>query len=264
MTSQDAPGTGPESVVPSQSREGKPTPPTDRILLKKAILFMGLALLAGAAAWEVGEYTMGYAKVSRAAAENYRDSTALNREMPGVNATNGALTFGVFGGLLGMAMGLGGGLTRRSPIHALMGAIAGLLLGAVAGGLPSLWVMPWQWRHRNDDPSTQQLLMPLLVHFALWGATGLAAGLAFGLASGGSRPYRILEAALAGLAGAMLGTFVFEMAGAILFPLDHTASPFSSTAGTRLLARLCVAGFVGLGALRSLPTAKTAAVDDLQ
>jgi hypothetical protein len=215
-------------------------------------LVLGLAMLAGVAAWRVGESTFGYFQPSLAASENFRDPSALNREMLGVSARNGALTFGVLGGLLGLALGLAGGLSRRSAHGALRGAVAGLILGAAAGALPSLAVMPWQWQHRNDDPSTTELFMPMMVHFGLWSGAGLAAGLAFGIGSGGSQPARLIEAALAGLVGAVLGTFVYEMLGAFLFPLAHTANPFSTTPETRLLARLCVAGFVGLGAVGTL------------
>jgi hypothetical protein len=133
----------------------------------------------------------------------------------------------------------------------------GLILGTAAGALPSFAVMPWQWRHRNDDPSTTELLVPLMIHLALWSGVGLAAGLAFGIGSSTGKPSRILEAALAGLVGAMLGTFVFEMVGAFVFPMEATASPFSETPGTRLLARLCLAGFVGLAAIRCIPPTRT-------
>jgi len=217
-----------------------------------SILVLVLAMLAGVAAWLVGEYTLDYFKPSEAAAENYRNPRALNLEMPGVESRNGALAFGALGGLLGLAMGLAGGLSRRSSHWALMAAMVGLILGTAAGALPSFAVMPWQWRHRNDDPSTANLVMPLLVHLGLWSGVGLTAGLAFGIGSGGFKPSRLFETALAGLVGAMVGTFLFEMAGAFLFPLAMTADPFSVTPSTRLLARLCVAGFVGLGAIRSL------------
>jgi hypothetical protein len=217
------------------------------------LLVLSLAILAGVAAWLVGESALDYFKPSDAAASQTYNFEPLNREMLGVSAHNGALTFGVLGGLLGLALGLAGGLSRRSGHGALMGAVAGLILGAAAGALPSFAVMPWQWRHRNDDPSTILLLTPLLVHLGLWSAIGLAAGLAFGIGSGASTPSRLCESALAGLVGAMLGTFVYEMLGAVLFPMDRTADPFSATSGTRLLARLCVAGFVGLFAIRSIP-----------
>jgi len=257
MTLHDSASTGTEPHDPSLSSGPKPSmgDPGPRGLIW--VPLMVLALLGGTLAWLVGEKTFEYASPSRAASENYRDPTALNKEMPGVNSINGALSFGVLGALLGLALGLGGGLLRRSAISAMNGAVAGLILGAAAGALPSLVVMPWHWRHRNDDPATVELLVPLLMHFALWGASGLAAGLAFGIGTSGAKPFRLIEAALAGLVGAMLGTFVYEMAGAILFPFAQTASPFSATSGTRLFARLCVAGFVALGVIRAIPPSKT-------
>jgi hypothetical protein len=254
MVSQEAASSGADPIVPAAPQETRPAGAAWPGKLLNWVLILGLAMLAGVGAWVAGESTSVYFQPSPAAAANYRDSRALNLEMPGVNARNGALTFGVLGGLLGLALGLAGGFCRRSPDGALMGAIAGLILGAAVGALPSFLVMPWQWRHRNDDPATLSLLVPLLIHLGLWSGVGLGAGLAFGIGSGGFRPARLIESALAGLVGAMLGTFVFEMVGAILFPLDHTASPFSATSTTRLLARLCVAGFVGLAAIRSLPS----------
>jgi hypothetical protein len=217
------------------------------------LLVMGLAMVAGGCAWLSGEFTLDYFKPSAAASENHRDPSALNREMLGVSARNGALAFGPLGGLLGLALGLAGGLSRRSASGALMGAFAGLILGAAAGALPSFGVMPWQWRHRNDDPSTTELLIPMFVHLGLWSGAGLTAGLAFGIGRG-FKPSWLFQAALAGLIGAMLGTFVYELGGAFLFPLERTANPFSDTASTRLLARLCVAGFVALGAVLALPS----------
>ena len=51
----------------------------------------------------------------------------------------------------------------------------------------------------------------------------------------------------------MLGTFVFEMLGAILFPLAGTAQPIAVTSPTRLLARLCVAVLVAVVLALALP-----------
>jgi hypothetical protein len=253
MTSDDPAAAGSETPVPSQSQATKASTMGlgARALIGMAV--MCLALLAGLAAWQVGEHTLDYAKPSAAAAENYRDPSGLNAEMPRVNAINGALSFGVLGGLLGLALGLAGGLCGRSWAGALTGAVAGLILGAAAGSLPSFAVMPWQWRHRNDDPNAADLLVPLFIHLALWSAIGVASGLAFGIGCRRIRPSRLVGTALAGLVGAIVGTFVFEMVGAMLFPFAHTADPFSATSGTRLLARLCVAGFVAIGAIRSLP-----------
>src|SRR5262245_45870049 len=204
MSSPDASSMGAEPVVPPQPRGPKPSTAIPGAPIRIWLLVTTLALLAAAGAWAAGERTFDYFKASLAASENYRDQTGLNREMPGVNARNGALTYGVLGGLLGLALGAAGGLTGRSAGRAVLGAVAGLILGAAAGALPSFAVMPWHWRHRNDDPATLDLFVPLLIHLALWSGAGLAAGLAFGIGSQGSKPTRLIEAALAGLMGAML------------------------------------------------------------
>jgi hypothetical protein len=252
MASPDAASPGTDSVAAAPSQPS----PSSSVGLSWTIgpWTLVLALLAGAAAWLVGESTFDYFKPSLAASENVRgfNPFLLNQEMPGVRARNGAATFGALGGLLGLALGLAGGLSRRSAVGVLLGALVGLILGTAAGALPALAVMPWQFRHRHDDPSTSSLFMPLLIHLGLWSTVGLAAGLAFGVGAGASPPSRIIRAALAGLVGAMMGTVVFEVVGAVLFPMAHTPDPFSATSGTRLMARLCVAGFVGLGVICSL------------
>jgi hypothetical protein len=242
-----------EPVVPALSPGSKPSTGGLGAQIRGWVLVMGLAMLAAVAGWLVGERTFHVFKASLAASENYRDPSALNKEMPMVNARNGALTYGALGGLLGLAMGLAGGLAGRSVGRTVIAAIVGLILGAVAGALPSFVVMPWHWQHRNDDPATLNLMAPLLMHLGLWSAAGLAGGLAFGIGSQGLKPARLFESAIVGLVGAMVGTFVYEMVGAMLFPFAHTADPFPETPGTRLLVQVCIAGFVGLGAIRLLP-----------
>ena len=128
-------------------------------------------------------------------------------------------------------------------------AAVGLILGAAAGALPSFAILPWQWQNRNDDPSSTDLIMPLLIHGGLWCGLGAAAGLAYGLGRGGLKPRPLLEGALGGLIGAAIGTVFYELVGAMAFPLAKTTSPFSATASTRLLARLSVAVFTALGAV---------------
>lgn len=252
MTLQDGAAPGVEPVGLDGPRAPKHWTAGVTTQIRVGMLVLALAMLTGVAAWLVGEYTMSVFQASKKASENYRDPTGLNLEMPRVNALNGALTFGAFGGLLGFALGLGGAFSGRAPNRALVAAIVGLYVGAAMGAVPSLVLMPWHWHHRNDDPSTTELLMPLLLHMGLWSGIGLGAGLAFGVGSTGFKPLRLCGAAFAGLTGAILGTFVYEVVGAFLFPLDHTADPFSDTIRTRLLARLCIAGFVSLGVACSL------------
>jgi hypothetical protein len=256
MTSQDPSSTGGEPVGASPSPGPNSTTAGLAARGRAWLLILGLAMLAAVVAWQVGEATYDLFKLTPAVAANFRDPTGINREMPVVNSRNGAVAYGALGGLLGLALGLAGGLVARSAGRAALGAVAGLILGTAAGAFPSFIVMPWHWAHRNDDPASLNLLAPLLIHLGLWSAVGLAAGLAFGLGSQGSRPARVLEAALVGLVGAMVGIFAYEMIGAFLFPADHTVDPFPGTSAMRLLARLCIAGFVGLGVVRALPPAE--------
>lgn len=215
------------------------------------------ALLAGVAAWLVGEATLGYFKPPLSISERYdRGFAALNQAQAKANGENGAVAFGALGGLLGLALGLAGGLSRRSVGAALAGAFVGLTLGAAAGALPAFVIAPWQWHHRSDDPDNAQLLMPLMLHAGLWCGLGAAAGLAYGLGRAGAKPGPLVAATLGGLVGAAAGTVVYEVVGALGFSLSETTNPISSTSSTRLLARLCVAGFTAAGVVLSLQAAR--------
>jgi hypothetical protein len=251
-----SPGAG-EPVPPSVPPENPPavaaTAPASASRLSRWGLILVLGLLAGLAAWLVGERTYNFARPSLAASENYRDSTALNKEMPRVCAINGALSFGALGGLLGLAMGLAGGLVGGSPVRAAIAALIGLILGVAAGALPSLVLMPWYWEHRGDDPATLDLMVPLMLHLGLWSGAGLAAGLAYGIGSCGDRKVRIIQAALGGLIGALVGICFFEVVAAILLPFDYTANPFAETSRARFFARVAVTLFVALGVLNAYP-----------
>lgn len=210
------------------------------------------AALAGLAAWGVGELTLDRLKPSSTASADPYAFSALNDQIARINSINGATSFGALGGLLGLALGVVGGWSRRSRSHALRGGLVGLILGALAGGMPSFALMPLQWKTRSDDTSMSSLIVPLLFHLGLWVGAGLAAGLAFGVGRFGWKSPRTIEAALAGLAGALVGTFVFEVAGALLFPFDFTSQPISTSPLTRLVARLTLAVFVALGVARLL------------
>jgi hypothetical protein len=212
------------------------------------LMALALAVITGTAAWGVEEAMHDYFKPSLAASEQNYIFTALNREMAQANARNGAVAFGALGGFLGLGLGLAGGLSRRSIQGIIYGMLSGLLLGAAAGALPSFVVMPWQWQHRYDD-LTASTLVPLMIHAALWCGLGLTAGLSYAVGYSGFRLGRLGAGALGGLVGAAVGTLVYETTGALLFPQSRTDEPFAATAATRLLAPLCIALFVALGAL---------------
>jgi hypothetical protein len=222
------------------------------------ILALVAGLVGGTMSWLVGEQTYDRFKPPESVSATLYIFTRLNAEMAKSAARNGAATFGALGCLLGLSLGLAGGLSRRSAVGATVGAIVGIVLGSAAGALPALGIMPWTWNHRNDDPSSTDLFVPLLVHLGLWCAAGAAAGLAYAAGQGNWKFKGLIAAALRGLIGAAIGTVVFELVGAFEFPMDRTTGPFSATAVTRLMARLCVAGFVALAIALPIEARRTA------
>jgi hypothetical protein len=158
-----------------------------------------------------------------------------------------AVSFAQQGAILGLALGLAGGLARRSPRAGLTAAALGLALGAAAAGGAALVLVSIYFR--NESPEFDPLVLSLLTHAGIWSAAGAAAGLAFGVGLGGR--VRAARAALGGLLGAVGGTLVYEMVGALAFPLAKTSQPVSETVVTRLLAHLAVAALVAVGTASS-------------
>jgi hypothetical protein len=122
----------------------------------------------------------------------------------------------------------------------LFGAGVGALVGA---GTPHL-VLPVYAQYRQIHGG--DLTASLVLHGSLWAGIGTAAGLALGLGVGGT--LRALKAAGGGFLGALCGALIFDFLGALAFPLEETWLPTSSTARTRLLARILVAVMAALGA----------------
>jgi hypothetical protein len=168
---------------------------------------------------------------------------------------NSALSFALLGGCMGLVLGLAGGLARLSGRAALAAGLIGLLGGAVLGAvLPLALVGPYiRMQHlRNSD----DLLYPLGMHCLMWGTLGAIGGLAFGIGLGRGHRSRSL---LFALAGACVGTAIYEVIGAAIDPLALTSDPISKTWKTRLLARLLVAIAAGATICLSLPAARPVA-----
>src|SRR5262245_55564488 len=131
------------------------------------------------------------------------------------DARNSALSFAFLGGGLGLFFGLAGGLGRRSGRWAVTAGLIGLVLGAILGAcLPLLLVVPYI--RMQDTRNSDDLLVPMGMHAALWGPLGAVAGLAFGIGLG---PGHRLRPLIFALVGACLGTAVFEVVGAAIDPL---------------------------------------------
>src|SRR5262249_8180869 len=82
------------------------------------------------------------------------------------------------------------------------------------------------------------LIRSMLMHLGLWGPLGAAAGLGFGVAR--TEPRRWVIVFVGGAVGAAIGTLLYDVLGAALFPLAETGSPVSEAWFTRLMALLLV------------------------
>jgi hypothetical protein len=154
------------------------------------------------------------------------------------------VSFAQQGAILGAILGLAGGLARRSARAGLLAALVGLALGAAAAAGAAYGLLPVYYD--KFDPQEDPLIYTLFTHGAIWAAAGTAAGLAFGLGLGGRR--RWVRGALGGLLGGVAATMLYDMVGALAFPLDKTNDPVSATLVTRLFAQLAVAVLVAAGA----------------
>src|SRR5262249_26321970 len=117
--------------------------------------------------------------------------------------------------------------------------------GALAFGA-SAALQPVYYRNVQLDQVEQGLTVPTLVHGGIWGAAGLAGGLAFGFGLGRGRT-SVARAALGGLVGGLLAGFVFEATAAMAFPKAGTTRPLSLTPGSRLMAKMLVALLAAAG-----------------
>jgi hypothetical protein len=180
--------------------------------------------------------------------------------------------FGVLGAVVGLGLGLAGGLAARSMPRA---AIAGLLGLVVAGGgaAGAAWgiIPPYYEMVSAHDPSdskdlqraemagnTNDMIYPLIMRGAIFGALGVGAGLAFGLGVGGAR--RLGQGVLGGLLGGLLAAVVVEFVGSALgsliadtlgsdmFVVASPPFPIPEHLGSRGLTHLVAGLFVALGA----------------
>jgi outer membrane lipoprotein SlyB len=204
-------------------------------------------LIAGFASWLIGEAIHG-----RFAPPDARTGLRLSPEqiqtrratIDTSRALEATVAFGSLGAVLGLACGSAGGCARGSARAALIAAMAGTILGGAAGAITSRALLPIYYR--LHDPDRDDLVLAILILGGAWCAIGASAGAAFGIGLGDRG--RALRALLGGILGAAAGALVYEMVGALAFPLEGTSNPISATWGTRLLARLAVTILISAGA----------------
>jgi hypothetical protein len=204
---------------------------------------VALGLLAGVIAWTGEEVSRRFVNPEPLSGEPF-PGPATARLLAGARLRSGLIAFGLQGALLGLALGVAGGLARRSRPAAVTAGLSGMVVGGLAGAGASLFFVPIF--HRRFDPMNDDLVMPLLVHSGQWGAVGAAAGLAFGMGLGsGARSVRTL---VGGLLGAVCAAMLYDLIASFAFPMEKTAFPLAGSLRTRFIARVCVALFVAAGA----------------
>jgi hypothetical protein len=164
------------------------------------------------AAWKLANTFRVSERAMKLASGPTPDFALFAREKVVANTRNAAIANAIFGALMGLTLGLAGGLVSNSGRGRLVGPLAGLILGGAAAGAIPFLIVPFFFHYY--DTTSQDLLLPALVHGAIWFPVGVASGLAFGLGVEGR------SAALRGLLGGGIGV----LAGAVLFELVHSVA----------------------------------------
>jgi hypothetical protein len=231
----------PDGLAPASETSMGATPQPGRPAWGLAIL---AAIVAGVASWGVVEGIQGaYAASFEPESKPYPSAADMVR-ITRARIVSGTIGYGATGALVGLALGLAGGASRKSGAAALKGGLAGLVVGGLAeagvafGGLSFIY--------KQMDLQADDMLQTLLSHEALWVVVGLAGGLAFGVGRGGWA-----RAAVGGLIGAAIATVAYEFLGALGFPNDGTHQPYSNTPITRSLAQVLIPLGAALGAAAS-------------
>jgi hypothetical protein len=202
-----------------------------------------LGVLAAGASWaaeEASRYVVDPDPLSKEVFPG--EETA--RMMAKARLDTSLIAFGLLGASLGLALGVAGGLARRSVSSAILAGFIGLIIGTAAAATATWFLVPTYWRYKS--PMQDDLILSLLVLSGIWATLGGAAGLALGIGAGGGR--RALRALLGGLLGAVCAAMLYDVLTGIVFPLDRTTQPLPGSWITRLLARLTLAIFVATGA----------------
>jgi hypothetical protein len=207
-------------------------------------LAIAAGLIAGVASVLAGEVILGRYQGDLSPPLNIHPSPEDMRRWREARLYSATLTFAAMGGFLGLAMGVAGGLARRSASAGAQAALVGLSLGTAAAASISLALVSFFFK--MHDPQSGDLILPLFTHGAIWSAVGAIGGLAFGLGLGGRGRWKVTL--MGGLLGAAAATVVYEIVGALAFATSKTDLPLSSSITTRGMAQLLVTILSAAGA----------------
>jgi hypothetical protein len=239
------PGPLPSSVTPRENiespSEGPTTPPAAATWFHPWLLLLLAGILAGGVSTVLGEATLEFFLPELKLQERQGNRMMLPTPETSIRASlkNATLANAELGAALGLALGLAGGLARRSVQAAVAIAVCGLALGGVLGIVTSLGLVTlFYFAQQFTVTLEQDLIVSLVVHAGIWGSLGAAGGLAFALGLGERR--RIGRAVIGGLLGALAATLVYEVIGAVCFPLAGSGKPIAETWIPRVLARFLI------------------------
>lgn len=154
---------------------------------------------------------------------------------------NAALTFGLMGGLTGLAMALAGARASRRPSLGAWEGVVGLVLGLLATATIAWLATPAYFLYESRvqaNEGGEHLLIPLLVHAGIWGTVGAVGGLAFGLGVARNPREMVPRTLIGGFVGALIGAVLYELLGGAFFPMDKTPQPFAETLAPRVMAMM--------------------------
>jgi len=238
-----APPGAPDGGGPSPAR---PSPPS-RIWA----FALAAGLIAGLASWLIGDAIHArYGPpefINLASSSGGFISAAEIQKLTGVKRNaqmlEAGLVFGAIGAFLGAALGMAGSYAGGPAGSARKAVLLGAILGGAAGAVAAVGFLPIYLTYLNPD--TNDLIVGFGFQALVAAAVGAVGGAAFAVGLGDRS--RLAPAVVGGLMGAVAGVVVFDMAGALAFPLDKTSSPIPATTLTRFLARLAVAVFASAG-----------------
>jgi hypothetical protein len=201
-------------------------------------VLLAATLLAGLASWQLGESRLVRQQAARAE-YNLMGQTIQGQTAETIRAAarqTAARYFGISGGLLVLAAGVAGcEAFRRLGMPLVAGLVLAVAWSALCG-VTAWFALPLY--DRAVDAAYPEMAVSIVSHLLLWVPLGAGAGVALAVALG--RPREAATAAVAGAVGVILGVFVFEFLGALLFPLADTGRPLPATSITRLLAWLVI------------------------
>jgi hypothetical protein len=170
------------------------------------------------------------------------------RLMANARRKTGMIAYGLEGTVLALALGVAGGMARRSVKWAIAGGLTGLVVGGAVSVSVGRVVVLMFWRKFNSDPMADSVLLPILMRAGLLGPIGAAAGLALGVGLGGGA--RALRTTIGGLLGGVFAAVLFDfIIGPFILQADKTSQPLPGSMRSRLIARALAGLVIAAGAV---------------